>query len=1231
MFLKQVIIDGFKSYATRTVVSGFDPSFNAITGLNGSGKSNVLDSICFVLGISNLTQVRASSLQELVYKGGQAGVTKATVTLVFTNDDKATSPVGYEAFAEITVTRQIVIGGRNKYLINGHVAPPARVQNLFHLVGLNVNNPHFLIMQGRITRVIAMKPPEMLSMVEEAAGTKMYENKKEAALKTIEKKARKVDEINALLTEKINPSLAKLERERKHYMEWNQNNADLELHARYTTAYEYHRAGRVLDQSSDERAETADALQALDDSLAKLQETRAALEARLAGLTRARSTLTGTSDLDRLEADAEELDKKLTQTTGLLKNQRAALAAERAALEVLARSVGEANRSCAEKTAERAASEAHVAKAEQAERGAAEALNSAETALLTGASSQSGQPVGTGSLMDQLEAARRAASNSRSELDSFQLRVAHLKAQHKEKSAKLASDRAGVRVLEGEKKQMEKAIADAKLAVHELDFDADAAQAVAAKLSGENCAAATLRERVDHLSARLGAYDFQYRDPRPNFDRRKVRGTVAKLVRVRDPAKATALEVTAGGRLYQVVVDNDSTANDLLRHGRLAHRVTILPLNKIRHSVLDETKQARARRLEPACELALHLVGFDSDVSNAMEHVFGRTLVCPDMDAAKRVTFDSGVRARSVTLDGDVYDPSGTLSGGSSSRSSGSSVLLMLGELADAQAELATHARNVERLTAQLCELDAMSKSHRQLTAALEIQQHRAGLLAERLATSATGRLLAEVEALNVELSETIPEAMSAARAALVESEARIATLEAELADTDSARDRIRAEAEAAMRAFKDAHVEAMSRAQACRDLRDSLAVQIEALHDEVSRLEQQRREIVQPGVVKLSREVEAYEAKAAKETDRFDGVKKRLDEERLRLFKSDGAMGGVRKELDDLGERADAHALERNKTQSKLRDIERSRVAAERLVERLESEHSWIARDAEAFNVAGTAYEFTKPRLRAAQAALGRLRDRQDVLSKQINKKAMHMFETAKDEYTSLVQKKRIIEQDKEKIEDVIAGLDEKKMVALERTWKEVNRSFGEIFAELLPGTSAKLEPPPGKSVEDGLEIRVAFGAVWKDSLSELSGGQRSLIALSLVLAMLRFKPAPMYILDEVDAALDLSHTQNIGRMLRKHFGGSQFIVVSLKEGMFNNANVIFRTRFVDGVSTIARTVNDVPRLDGVGAGGAGKARVVARGTSDPSADKENDANGSFSRSGQAPPGGSRKRQAQA
>lgn len=260
MHIHEIILEGFKSYATRTVVSGFDPQFNAITGLNGSGKSNILDSICFVLGINQLSQVRVGNLQELVYKQGQAGVTKATVSIVFDNSDPDASPVGYEHHKQITVTRQIVIGGKNKYMINGHTSQQSQVQNLFHSVQLNVNNPHFLIMQGRITKVLNMKPPEILSMIEEAAGTRMFETKKQAALKTIEKKQMKVEEITRVIEDDIGPKLLQLRGEAKSYQEWSANNGELERLEHLCLAYEYAQAsGKVKKfRSSAKRIERVD-------------------------------------------------------------------------------------------------------------------------------------------------------------------------------------------------------------------------------------------------------------------------------------------------------------------------------------------------------------------------------------------------------------------------------------------------------------------------------------------------------------------------------------------------------------------------------------------------------------------------------------------------------------------------------------------------------------------------------------------------------------------------------------------------------------------------------------------------------------------------------------------------------------------------------------------------------------------------------------------------------------
>ena len=175
------------------------------------------------------------------------------------------------------------------------------------------------------------------------------------------------------------------------------------------------------------------------------------------------------------------------------------------------------------------------------------------------------------------------------------------------------------------------------------------------------------------------------------------------------------------------------------------------------------------------------------------------------------------------------------------------------------------------------------------------------------------------------------------------------------------------------------------------------------------------------------------------------------------------------------------------------------------------------------------------------AKKKIHKLENNKEKLERTVNTKAMSMLDKAEHQYNDLMRKKATVEMDKAKIKNVIEELDRKKKEELRSAWDKVNKDFCSIFSTLLPGTSAKLQPPEGMDVLDGLEVKVAFGGVWKETLSELSGGQRSLVALSLILSLLLFKPAPLYILDEVDAALDLSHTQNIGHMLKTHFKHSQ------------------------------------------------------------------------------------------
>ena len=281
MFIEEVILEGFKSYANRTVISGWDKDFNAITGLNGTGKSNILDAICFVLGIDNLRQVRASTLQDLVYKRGQTGITKATVSIVFNNQDKSKSPLGYADSPKITVTRQIIVGGKNKYLINGHVVLQKNVESLFHSVQLNINNPHFLIMQGQITKVLNMKSAEILALVEEAAGTRMYEERKDKALVAIDKKEKKVEEITKLLNHVIQPKLEKLKSQRAHFFEYQRMQAELEQLNAIINEFEYVEVESNLTQNQQEREMAESCLLELNESVKSIKKQIADMQQQI--------------------------------------------------------------------------------------------------------------------------------------------------------------------------------------------------------------------------------------------------------------------------------------------------------------------------------------------------------------------------------------------------------------------------------------------------------------------------------------------------------------------------------------------------------------------------------------------------------------------------------------------------------------------------------------------------------------------------------------------------------------------------------------------------------------------------------------------------------------------------------------------------------------------------------------------------------------------------------------
>ena len=377
MYIKQIVIDGFKSYGQRTEVNGFDPAFNAITGLNGSGKSNILDSICFLLGITNLSHVRATNLQELVYKNGQAGVTKATVSITFDNRNKKQSPLGYDHYDEVVITRQVVIGGKNKYLINGTNIQNNRVQDFFRSVQLNVNNPHFLIMQGRITKVLNMKPPEILSMIEEAAGTMMYESKKQQAQKTIEKKDARLREINEILNEEITPTLTKLKEERSTYLEYQKIQRELEHLIKLYTAWKFVTAEETAAKADKDLEAVKADMQKLKEDIKSAEEQISEMRAKIAELEKIRDGELG-GKLQELEFESKERDKETMKTESAQKANNDAKKQEEKKRQQIIRGINSDKKALEEKQRETAGMQEIYDRLREDDRRCTEALKAAQ-------------------------------------------------------------------------------------------------------------------------------------------------------------------------------------------------------------------------------------------------------------------------------------------------------------------------------------------------------------------------------------------------------------------------------------------------------------------------------------------------------------------------------------------------------------------------------------------------------------------------------------------------------------------------------------------------------------------------------------------------------------------------------------------------------------------------------------------------------------------------------------
>ncbi|NWV28362.1 SMC2 protein, partial [Origma solitaria] len=1170
MYIKSILLEGFKSYAQRTEVHGFDPLFNAITGLNGSGKSNILDSICFVLGITNLSQVRASNFQDLIYKNGQAGITKASVSINFDNSDKSRSPLGFEANDEITVTRQVVIGGRSKYLINGVNAPNSRVQDLFCSIGLNVNNPHFLIMQGQITKVLNMKPPEILAMIEEAAGTRMYECKKISVQKTIEKKEAKLKTIQTILNEEINPTLQKLKEEQASYLEYQKLAREIELLSRFCLAYQFVLAEESKMSSADMLKKRQSDVEKFQESMAEIQQKVRQLNEDIAEVEKEKDKEVG-GTLRALEAALSENQRVNVKAQSALELKKQNLESEKVKYNELVTCMQKDSKALMSKEKEVKKLDKELSVLQEESEKDAHALAAAQqhfNAVSAGLSHNKDGKEAT--LSEQMMICKNEISKAVAEGRQAQMKLNYAQKELKTKEDEAKKMDAGYKKDQEAFEAVEKMKITLENQIKELNYSEEKGDALLAKKKALTLEIRQLRELSESFTAKFPHLQFTYKHPEKNWNPDCVKGPVVSLFTVKDPSKARALEAVGGGKLYNIIVDTEVTAKKLLEKGELKHRYTIIPLNKISARCVSEdtVKLAESLTGHANTHLALSLIEYKPELQKAMEYVFGTTLVCNNMDNAKKVTFDKRIMTRSVTLDGDVFDPQGTLHGGALSQAA--PMLSKLQEIKDVEAKLKTKVSELTAVEEELASLKNVAEKYQQLKRQWEMKSDEAELLRKKLHHSAYHREEEERLALKKTIAEC-EETLNKTEESKKKAEEKYKELENKIknAEAECLKERKNAEQK-----LDDAKRKADTSSKKIRDMRqevEALVLELEELKQEQASYEQQIA-AAEEAIKSYQEQVVAMVAEVAKTEESVERSQKELSKQKEVIAFHDNVIKNKSAEILKYGAQNNELHLKIKELEHNITKCQQEADDATAEVDKMLKEYRWIASEKPLFGQPNTAYDFKSNSPKEASQKLQKLQEHKEKLERTVNTRALNMLSDTEERYNDLMKKKRIVENDKIKILGVIEELDQKKKEALDIAWKKVNEDFGSIFSTLLPGARAMLVACKTHRDLDGMEFRIALGNTWKENLTELSGGQRSLVALSLILAMLRFRPAPVYILDEVDAALDLSHTQNIGQMIQTHFRHSQFIVVSLKDGMFSNANVLYKTRFVDGVSTVER-----------------------------------------------------------
>jgi chromosome segregation protein len=1197
MRLKSLELHGYKTFASRTLFE-FAGTVTAIVGPNGSGKSNIADSLRWVLGEQSYALLRGKKTEDMIFSGSEhrprSGMASASV--VFDNSD-GWLPID---FSEVAVTRRAYRDGQNEYLINGQRVRLKDVSELLAQSGL-AERTYTIIGQGLVDAALALKAEERRRLFEEAAGIGLHRARREEALRRLDTTRRNLDRVQDILAE-LQPRLRSLERQARRAQEYEQVKADLRLLLRDWYGYHWHHAQRDLTATREacraqenvlERARQEQA--GHDEKLAGLRDQLQGLRARLSSWHRQSAQHhTRREDLSRQRAVTDERIRslheqrqnieaelvRLQEEAGLRQEQAATAQEDVKRLEMELAEARQQAEAAGQGLRQRQAERQRVEKDLQADRQTLSGLNARQGNLQA---RQSERQTQAERQQKAVEAAGQAVEAAQKELDAAQERsLAAARAQAEAEAARQQADK--------ENQAHRQRISEAEAAYKSAVEDRSARLAEQARLQAQ---LDVLKQAEHALSGYAAGAQILLKAARQ--ERLKgTRGALSSSLEVPFELE-TAIAAALGEYLDALVLERSADTTEALEAlAAQSARGVLLPLDALKPptplfayspeetgekgngDVQTSFSEHRKGTGDGVLGIAAELVGAPAELRPAVDLLLGQVIVARDRDAALRALrglADQGTSARAVTLRGEVYHASGPVQAGAPGQGALSRPR-QLREISQAlQAAKEQAAALDERginLKSELSELQAEEKRL--------VEAQRAARRQEELATQAHSQEKLAVEharrqqrwqaeqcdRLNDEIQRSAAQASQIA-AELAELAERITQAREAVRSKNSLLNSLPLEEYQAQSAHWNALVSAAER---------SLAAGKNRVGEQQGMLDRAKRALsaAQRRLEELEATVAALEAEKVAQREAETEVNAQIEAFQVLIGPAEAELLEAETEQEKLqpletAARQTLSIAEHHYAQLRIAQG-RSQEALDSLRRRIEDDFGLVAFEF-ADEIAGQTplplegMVEELPHLTKIPPDLEENVRRQRAMLRRmgaINPEAQAEYQEVKERYAFLTSQVADLEKAEADVRQVIAELDELMQREFRKTFDAVAEEFKTIFSRLFGGGAARLVlTDPDDLTNTGIDIEARLPGRRMQGLSLLSGGERSLTAVSLVFALLRIAPTPFCVLDEVDAMLDEANVGRFRDLLRELSQNTQFIVVTHNRNTVQVADVIY------------------------------------------------------------------------